>query len=65
MVWLIFGGIGVLVVVAAVCVWAVVALLAEVGDEQDATTDDPGFDSEPEFERAAKRKRVHSRAARY
>lgn len=44
MVWLIAGGIGVLCVVAAVCVWTVIVLLAEAGDGQDAAADDPGTD---------------------
>lgn len=59
MMWLIFGGVGVLVFVVALVVWAVVALLAEVGDEQDEATDDP--DPQPMPERI----RVRSRAARY
>jgi len=77
MVWLIAGGIGVLCVVAAVCVWTVIVLLAEAGDGQDAAADDPGTDgahepdgahetdSEPRLESAVKRKRVHDRADRY
>ena len=59
MVWLIVGGIGVLVVVAAACVWAVIALLAEVGDELEAAADDS------EFDRADKPQRGRSRVARY
>ena len=77
MVWLIAGGIGVLCVVAAVCVWTVIVFLAEAGDGQDAAADDPGTDgahepdgahetdSEPRLESAVKRKRVHDRADRY
>ena len=77
MVWLIAGGIGVLCVVAAVCVWTVIVLLAEAGDGQDAAADDPGTDgahepdgahetdSEPRLESAVKRKRVHNRADRH
>lgn len=45
MVWLIVGGIGVLIVVVAAGGWAVVALLTEVGDERDADADDSEFDS--------------------
>ncbi|WP_185200970.1 hypothetical protein [Glaciihabitans sp. INWT7] len=68
MVWLIFGGVGVLVIVAAVCVWTVVALLAEVGDEQsddqDAATSDPlGVDDRSDS--SSERRRVHHRVARY
>ncbi|MET4781217.1 hypothetical protein ABIB56_001209 [Glaciihabitans sp. UYNi722] len=55
MVWLIVGGIGILVVVAAACVWAVVALLAEVGDEQDPSADDSDFDSTNEPPRGRSR----------
>ena len=71
MVWLIAGGIGVLCVVAAVCVWTVIVFLAEAGDGQDAAADDPGTDgahepdSEPRLESAVKRKRVHNRADRH
>jgi hypothetical protein len=45
MVWLIVGGIGVLIVVAAAYVWTVIALLSEVGEEQDSAADESEFDS--------------------
>lgn len=64
MIWLVVGGIGVLVVVAAACAWAVVALLGEVGDELDATADDSEYDSGPPH-RANDSKRGRSRVARY
>ncbi|MET4704121.1 hypothetical protein [Frigoribacterium sp. UYMn621] len=68
MVWLIFGGVGVLVIVAALCVWAVVALLAEVGDEQDddedASISDP-LGVEDRADSSSERKRLHHRVARY
>ena len=69
--WLIAGGIGALCVVAAVCVWTVIVLLAEAGVRQDAAADDPGTDGahepdgEPRLESAVKRKQVHNRADRY
>jgi hypothetical protein len=44
-VWLIVGGIGVLIVVAAACVWTVIALLSEVGEDQDSAADESEFDS--------------------
>ncbi len=80
--WLIAGGIGVLCVVvlcvvAAVCVWTVIVLLAEAGDGRDTAAAGPATDSshetdsthetdrEPRLENAGERKRVHSRADRY
>jgi hypothetical protein len=45
MVWLVVGGIGVLVVFAAACVWAVAALLEEVGEGQDSLSDHAELDS--------------------
>ena len=52
MMWPRAGGIGVLCVVAAVCVWTVIVLLAEAGDGQDAAADDPGTDGAYEPDRA-------------
>ncbi|MHC5795814.1 hypothetical protein ACVXZ4_06600 [Lacisediminihabitans sp. FW035] len=59
MIWIVYGGVGVLVFVVALAVWAVVVLLAEVGDEQDEATDEPDPQLLPE------RMRARSRAARY
>jgi hypothetical protein len=59
MVWLIAGGIVVLAVIAAACGWAVIALLVEVGEEQEAAADDFEFDS------ANEPRRGHWRVARH
>lgn len=59
MAWWIVVAIAAGLVVGAVGVWVVVALFAEVGDEQEATAD------EPEFEQAPERKRARSRATRF
>lgn len=48
MIWLVFGGISVLLIVVAFSVWALVALLAEVGDEQDAGADEAESDTTPQ-----------------
>lgn len=72
MLWLIFGGIGVLGIVAALGVWTVDALRVEVGEErvevgeeQDEVTDGPAPDGERETVRALTRKRKPRRAAHY
>ncbi len=59
MTWWIVGGIAAGLVAVVVGVWAIVALFAEVGDEQEAAAD------EPELERAPERKRARSRATRF
>ena len=42
--WPVVGGIGVLVVFATACVWAVVALLDVVGETQDSLSDHAELD---------------------
>jgi hypothetical protein len=58
MVWLIVGEVGVLIVVASACVWLVVALLDEVGEEQVSPS------APAEFESANDQKREHGRVYR-
>jgi hypothetical protein len=55
MVWLVVGGIGVLVVFAAACVWAVAALLEEVGEGQDSLSDHAELDSTNDPEKGRSR----------
>ena len=58
MVGLIVGVVGVLIVVAAACVWVVVVLLDGVGEEQDSPS------APAEFDRANDQKKGNSRVYR-